>query len=173
MINEERKESEEIDKIIYEVKTGVVNTTREGDHLKIIPREQIEFLENHAEVVSSESYVKLDTHISYMLSQQNFTQNESKLLWFILSHLGYKEFACLIVKKNGIHSTDTLSTKDIERLGGFKPKSLERAIKGLVKKEIIKVEKVGNKNIYLANPFIFHRGQKIQKKVSIYSHHKE
>lgn len=166
MQNEERKESE-ITRTINDYETGVVlETLREGDKSKIIRKEQIEFLANHVGAKETKDFVMIDRKVSYKLSQENFTQNESKLFWFITSHLGYFDLTCHLIMRDGINTSDILTTSDILRLGGFNSKSsLERAIKGLLAKEIIKIEIIDNKRVYLANPFIFYRGNKTKKKI--------
>lgn len=157
-----QNEVDEITKVICDVKTGVVlNTLRKDDDVKILTKEQKEYLKSYVEVVKTRDFIMLDRKACNKLSQEDFTLNESKLFWFIISHLGYFDLSCNLVKKNGINATDILTKADILRLGGFKPKSLERAIKGLIKKEIIKLDMVDNKRVYLANPFIFYRGKKV------------
>lgn len=157
-------ENDEIISMVVDNETGVVtDTLRVGDSYKKITREQKEFFRSHVHVFGTEDFVMLDSKVNYKLSQEKFTQGETTLLFIILSHLGYNELACQLVMKNGIHATDILTTNDLQRIGNFSTSTLERAIKGLVQKQIIKVDKENGKNVYLVNPFIFYRGKKVPR----------
>lgn len=65
--------------------------------------------------------------------------------------------------KNGIHATDILTINNLQRISNFSTFTLEWAIKGLVQKQIIKVDKENGTNVYRVNTFIFYRSKKVPR----------
>lgn len=130
-------------------------------------QEEKENLESEVIVRETRDFTMLDNKVNFKLSKEKFTQSETTLFFVILSHLGFDKLACHLVMKNGINASAFLTTNDLKRLCDFKSNStLERAIRGLLAKEIIKIDIIDNRRIYLANPFIFYRGKnnKVPKK---------
>lgn len=143
--------------------TGIVlDTIYEGDSYKKTTKEQKDFLNSYVRIKRAKKYLILDNRIINILNECQLTKGTYQVFWIIAIHLGYYDLSGHIIKKSGINACKPLNASSLQDLCKSVDKStFGRAIKDLVKHEIIFKEKIGRNVFYLANPYIFCSGVEV------------
>lgn len=134
-----------------------------GDKVYIKRAEQLEYYKKYVEVDKRITFTKLFCKASDILAKINFTPSEAKIIFAMLSHISFGELSGYLIKIRQNSFDGYLNESDLCKIVTMNKRTFDRAIKGLVEKEIIQLEKEGRNNFIIVNPFIFMKGDKITR----------
>lgn len=137
-----------------------------GDKVRITRASQIEHLKKYIKVDKKLTYCKVYTKTSDILATLDLTANESKIIFAMLSHIGFGEYSGYLISVQCNMFNYYLNEKQLREIVNMSESSFAKAIRKLKEKEIIQLEKVGRDNRIIVNPFIFMKGNEIP--VSLY-----
>ncbi len=158
---------ESVEKLIVNADTGeVISTIGTDDRIKIYRKEQQEYYNKHKELIESKrlhdfgqgkEFVKLNLNAIERLLTLNFSQSDTKILFYMIKHLHYKSGLVAYGNNKPINLTNIKNDLEISQ------STLDRSIKRLYDEQIIAIVLVkGNKQFYL-NPFILVKGYYINE----------
>ncbi|MGN1000946.1 MAG: hypothetical protein ACI4OG_03315 [Bacilli bacterium] len=149
-----RKElkEEEIVCSYIDTETGEVKyTLREGDSIRVITREQKEYLDNHRYIKKNNSFVKIYKDTIGILAKEELTKSEFKIILTALAYLdktsGILTEVWCEYRKAKIYGTSDISHN-----------TFSEGVNHLIELNIIARTKSGKNSVYLMNPFIFMNG---------------
>lgn len=141
---------------LVNAETGEIkNKLRDGDRYKVTRRESIEYL-SQFQYWNMEHFYK--GHIDEIRKlMQELSSVEKAFLFSIALYVGYED--CCLKYDNG----NELSFDDMVVLTGLSRGTLSNVINGLIKKDIIYRGKNSKTRQYFVNPWIFCKGNRINK----------
>ena len=129
---------------------------REGDSIRVDTRESKENRANHRRIKSHVNFIKIFLDSLEVLSTQDFTSSETKIIFTALRFIDYNSGILIEDKIN-------ISKGRYMELVGLSENTFDKSMKRLIDDEILGKTKIGRNNVYLVNPFIFMKGQTINQ----------
>lgn len=146
------------DTVSYIVNTGtgeIENEIRVGDRHKITRRESIEYLSQFQEWRIEQFYKGHIEEIRKLMKE--LSTNEKAFLFSVAIYVGYED--CCLKYSNG----KDITTEDLVKITGLGRSTLFETIKSLAKKDIIYRGKNSKNRQYFVNPWLFCKGNRINK----------
>ena len=135
-----------------DAETGEVKyTLREGDSIRVITREQKEYLDNHRYIKKNNSFVKIYKDTIGILAKEELTKSEFKI---ILTALAYLDKTSGILTEDGVN----IGKQRFMELVDISHNTFTEGINHLIELNIMARTKSGKNSVYLMNPFIFMNG---------------
>lgn len=157
---------------IIDLDSGEVVELEAGDRIKVIRESSInshkknieniseQELINKVEINEKESFVK--AYVRPMIDLGNsLTGAEMNLVYYMLPYLNYCNG--MITANNG----RPLAKEKIVRDLGVNKRQIEKLIKNLKDKQVIGIHKTGHEVQYFMNPWLFMKGQKINRTLHV------
>ena len=149
-----RKEikEEEIVCSFMDTETGEVKYTfREGDSIRVITREQKEYLDNYRYIKKNNSFVKVYKDTIGILAKEGLTKSEFKI---ILIALAYLDKTSGILTEDGVN----IGKQRFMELVNISHNTFTEGVNHLIELNILARTKSGKNSVYMMNPFIFMNG---------------
>ncbi len=141
---------------IVDTDTGEIkNEIHAGDKCKITRKESIEYLSQFRDWKIEHFYKGHIEEIRQLMKELSTV--EKAFLFSIAPYVGYED--CCLKYDNG----NELSFDDMVKLTGLSRGTLSNVITGLIKKDIIYRGKNSKSRQYFVNPWIFCKGNRINK----------
>lgn len=134
-----------------------------GDEVRIRRASQVEHNKQYIKLNPKITFAKLFCKATDILSMLHFTGSETQIIFAMLSHIGFGEYSGYLIKIQCNMFAGYLYKNDLREIVPMNEKTFDRAIDGLVEKEIIQLEKDGRNYRILVNPFIFAKGTEITR----------
>ena len=152
----EMDDHSELKRGIVDMGTGeIVDGARDGDRIKIIRRESVEYLAQFQTWKIEHFYKGHTDEIRKLMGE--LSTNEKAFLYSIAVYVGYED--CCLKYPNG----NDITTKDLIELTGLGKTAVHETIKSLVKKDILYKGKNSKNRQYFINPWLFCKGNRINK----------
>lgn len=133
----------------------------EGDRVKIISKEQMEYLkkeDNLIEINKGEPFIKIYPAVIDRLLNEDLSSADYRIIFICMKYLRYDSGAVMYENTGSF-----LSQKDIITLSKLGKKTVYNSIEKLVGKKILHKGTTGKEYQLFMNPFIFMKGTKINK----------
>lgn len=145
---------------VVDLESGeIFNEIYEGDLVKIFRKEQLEHLQKYKVINENNLFIKIIRKSSDMLAKENLTASENSIIWAMQNNIGYGAFSGYLIKVQCNMFYGFLNQAELKAKTNLAQRTFDGAIKGLIDKKIITIEKVGRENRILVNPFIFMSGK--------------
>jgi len=142
---------------IIDLSTGeIINHANEGDKVKVIRKESVDYLRDTVLINKDEPFVKIYTAVLFKLSH-SLSGTESLFVSYLLQYIRYT--SGLLEYRNG----NTLTRQHMAEETGLNIKTIDRLLKGLVDKQVLGKHKTGQDISFTVNPFIFMKGKRISE----------
>jgi hypothetical protein len=142
---------------LIDTSTGeVIRELQEGD--RIVTKKQQDFLNNTMPLNEDENFIKLMSKILEDLAREKLTSAEWQVVIVCLKHLSYYSGA-IKFENNG----NFVTPQDIAKESKLSKRSVQYCIEHLVNIKIFHKGKTGEEFQLFANPFIFMKGNKVNK----------
>lgn len=146
---------EDIVRRYVDVDTGeITHELREGDTIRVDTKERKDYRLNHRIIKEREGFIKLFLDSLNILSKEDFTSSETKIIFTALQYIDYNSGILIEDKIN-------ISKGRFIELVGVSENTFDKSMKRLIDSEILAKTISGRNNVYLVNPFIFMRGKDI------------
>lgn len=132
-----------------------------GDEVRIRRASQVEHDKQYIKLNQNITFTKLFCKTSDILSIMRFTGSEAQIIFAMLSHIGFGKYSGYLIKIQCNMFAGFLNKRDLRKILNMNSKTFDRAINGLIEKEIIQVE--SEEQYILVNPFIFAKGTEIPR----------
>ena len=140
---------------VIDLSTGqIINHANEGDRIKVIRKESLDYLKETVSINSDEPFVKVYTTVLFKLSR-SLSGTESQFINYLLQYIRYT--SGLLEYRNG----NTLTRSHMALETGLNIKTIDRLLKSLVDKQVLGKHKTGQDISFTVNPFIFMKGKRI------------
>lgn len=143
------------DIVLVGYKTGqVMGELKEGD--RILRARTEDYLDNTIEINKKEPFVKVYLKAMFEVSK-SIDGTCNQLLNILLPYTSYK--TGILTYSNG----NKINKKHILKISGLNEKTVDRCINKLIALKVIGKHKTGREVCYTVNPYIFMRGQRVNK----------
>jgi hypothetical protein len=150
--------------IVIDESGEVIDEIREGD--RIIRGTSIDLYNNTIELNKNDSFIKIYTKCMFELSN-DISGKESILLTYLLQFVSYQ--TGILTHSNGVCVTRDYIAKDIKQ----DKRTVDRTLDGLIRKKILGKHRTGKVVCYIVNPYIFMKGNRINKTLAkLFEHSK-
>ncbi len=134
----------------------IENILHEGDSIRITRSNTKEYLNSTIEINRDEDFVKVYTKAMFGISRC-LSGTESTFVNYLLQYIQYQ--TGILTLSNG----RTLSRTYIAQETEFDVKTVDKIMNSLIKKQILGKHKTGRTVCFLVNPFIFMKGNRVNK----------
>lgn len=132
----------------------VVNEIRPGD--RIVRAKSLDCLIDTVELNKGKEFIKVYPKMMFEVSKK-LSGVESQMLNYLIQYIGYQ--TGILTFSNGRALTRSHIAQETEQ----DVKTVDKIMSSLIKKQVLGKHKSGKKVCFLANPFIFMKGNRVNK----------
>lgn len=147
---------EDIAGYLVSVNGNITKNIRYGDKVRIIKGRTNKNIGELVSLNKNETYIKVYTKTLFALSR-SLTGTESQFVNYLMQYIRFTSGILAHVNNK------PLSRQTMAEETGLSIKTVDRLLLSLIDKQVIGKHKTGHNICFLANPFIFMRGNKVNE----------